>query len=547
MNINDLVKYEYYYTKEKAGDFWMLYRYKQIHDSNLDTVDYTCHINSNKEFCKDDYCSLFQRITRKATPEEIQWLELCSKEGKFIEYNKIGEYMNKEEEWEPKDNEWVVILRENTDNPQMVGIVGKYNSKQGFSHQVDISINNCPKSYNGTQLQKGNDRFPEGYYYCYAYTSNNTSKHALRKALPSEIPNSSLNTMNKFEIGKYYAITNNTYDYFIKILEISDNGLYASYKTNINSDWKPRGYFSNIKYSKELTKEETEGIVNKELSIPKEEDLIGRWYKTGVHKEKFNNQEYVQVNNVKNGNAYFIGTTQHILSNCWTNSLMPKGFSPIEQSSISIPEYVRAFCSHSNQFTKDKIYKTIEGTSATWIRLIDDVGDKNGAQKSYYFIDSTKEEFDKQEYLKGYRESAKPIFQENISIYNYGVDPYQNEIIEIGDEVEVFRKSPNNDYIYHCIGYIGKILRINGNSNFDFEDGYCEYQDSCKLHKKANKNNTIQQQKPDISSAIQVGNDVTVLDVFKPKQSKLMDYSAFIQQSPKELSKISKKKYLTIN
>lgn len=98
LRIVDMVKYEYYYTKEIIGDFWMLYRYKQIHDSNLDTVDYTCHINSNKEFCKDDHCFLFQRTTRKATPEEIKWLELCSEKGKFIEYNKIVEYTNKEED-----------------------------------------------------------------------------------------------------------------------------------------------------------------------------------------------------------------------------------------------------------------------------------------------------------------------------------------------------------------------------------------------------------------------------------------------------------------
>lgn len=246
LSINDLVKYEYYHTKDRDSDFWMLFRFKQIESSNNQAF-YTCCITKYKEFTKEDWLNIsYRRITRKATAEEIQWLEICSKENKFIEFNEINNYMNKEEKWIPKKGEWVVSLID----------------KEPYRKIGDVF-----------QVMRESDSV------VYYLIDTNGSLSTFRKALPHEIPNnSSVNTFN-FEENKYYScidtyLNSNTLWHFqFKSLNTTENKLHYFWSKNYENVIRTNDYLSYDRFKdfKLVTEQEAKGL------LKQEESLIGRY------------------------------------------------------------------------------------------------------------------------------------------------------------------------------------------------------------------------------------------------------------------------------
>lgn len=96
ININSLEENEYYYVEE--DDFWMIGKVSKGNNGNNDdsTLRGDCYymISQDKEYIKEDsWCySDKNRTFRKATPDEIEWLELCHKAGKFLTKEQIKKY-----------------------------------------------------------------------------------------------------------------------------------------------------------------------------------------------------------------------------------------------------------------------------------------------------------------------------------------------------------------------------------------------------------------------------------------------------------------------
>jgi len=118
LSIENLVKYEYYYTKEEG--YWSIFRFKS--DKKQNKAEYSCLINCIDDFRTNDWVSLNNRITRKATKEEIEWLELCSKHSKFIPFDEISSYKE-------------TSKQENNFTPEYVECI---NSKFHGNHKVTV-------------------------------------------------------------------------------------------------------------------------------------------------------------------------------------------------------------------------------------------------------------------------------------------------------------------------------------------------------------------------------------------------------------------------
>lgn len=119
-----------------------------------------------------------------------------------------------------------------------------------------------------------------------------------------------------------------------------------------------------------------------------------------------------------------------------------------------------------------------------------------------------------------------------------------SDIIEVGDEVEVINANSSN---WYSNGVKYKVINVTNNGTRIHTDNDLSYwiqSNHCKVIKKASQiqhnERKVDEQLPNIAQ------NYEILDIFKPKSSKTMDFTAFQQQSPKELGKISKNKHLTI-
>lgn len=251
------------------------------------------------------------------------------------------------------------------------------------------------------------------------------------------------------------------------------------------------------------------------------------------------------------GDLEYIAKSDQITDGNGGSVYLKGKWAEIVEKSVNqeISEYVECLEDGLDR-TKGKIYKVISSLGNNF--TVEDDKSENTWNKNFLkcnvFKLSTKEAYEAQLLLgNNLVENAEIVHQ------NYPVTPeecFNNETIEIGDLVEIITDDTRYyNYSGKPKGYKFIVRDFNQDNSYAREFVGKKIGVSLlglKLIKKANNTTTHINKKPDIPSVIQVGNEVTVLDVFKSKQLKSMDYSAFTQQNPKELSKINKNKFLTL-
>lgn len=197
----------------------------------------------------------------------------------------------------------------------------------------------------------------------------------------------------------------------------------------------------------------------------------------------------------------------------------------------STPEYVKWTNQKDKSYTYGKIYKVEKNGTVTF-----DSGDtcceSMPAHSLSSFVPATKKEFlEQQNWYNGV--ILGNLTETGVQIYDTsaGIDPYMNNVIEVGDEVEVIipcgtgSKAIGDRFIVTKIQevYLSKFGNCTGLMG---EDDFYESKNHCKLtKKKANhQTTTVSSKKPDISSAIQVGNTITTLLRFE-EEDELFDTS----------------------
>lgn len=226
-----------------------------------------------------------------------------------------------------------------------------------------------------------------------------------------------------------------------------------------------------------------------------------------------------------------------------------------QESNSSIPTYVewinnigsrgQGLMGHESYFKQGKIFCTktdnlpgcgLNSSPENWGKALTEYW------YSRNFKPSTKEAYD-------WQNGVKEIFKhyENIQLYPVTKEQCYNgssDIIEVGDEVEVINANSSN---WYSNGVKYKVINVTNNGTRIHTDNDLSYwiqSNHCKVIKKASQiqhnERKVDEQLPNIAQ------NYEILDIFKPKSSKTMDFTAFQQQSPKELGKISKNKHLTI-
>lgn len=129
-----------------------------------------------------------------------------------------------------------------------------------------------------------------------------------------------------------------------------------------------------------------------------------------------------------------------------------------------------------------------------------------------------------------------------------GIDPYMNETIELGDYIKIIKA----DVVDESNNIYGIVTKLNAHDRYpilvktenysNYSVIYCSKVQIIKKSSQIQQNNgkKVDEQLPNIAQ------NYEILDIFKPKLPKTMDFTSFQQQSPKELGKISKNKHLTI-
>lgn len=331
------------------------------------------------------------------------------------------------------------------------------------------------------------------------------------------------------------------------------------------------------------------------ISLPKKPiNLIGRYLKyIGNSKKDPEYGDYFRIDSMeinglfrlkdKASNCHW--TPDEVLNNTSTDfELMPEGFNP-DKVEDNIPKYVKCVKSWSENWTTNKIYK-VEKNQKEFpkkLTLKCDNGEERHVidwyitkENNYGFSIVTEKEYLEQQKQIEIKEelNVKDWITTNMFSTNSSQELKTVKIlkdlsdeIEIGDEV----KTPDGNGIliaiinFDCgyliknnmsIGHNGYPSRYKNNllkGNFsDKRDSWYYHLSDLKLIKKAS--NTTINKKDEFVSPIQVHNNVTdfslnekldILDIFKPKSSKEMDFTNFKQQNPKELYKIDQQKYLT--
>lgn len=300
----------------------------------------------NSWFCKkyEDWRNQLSEI-KPATKEEINWLNICIQENKFIEFNEINNYMNKETRFEVGD--WILTT----------------NNAHGWgARREDV----CNKILQITKIDL-EDLTPFGGRISFDKIIT-VGKEIERKALPHEIPNNS--PVNQ---------------------PIKEEDLLSIAKLKYPIGTK---YFCAVL-----------GNSTTYYEITKEDE-----FKLGA--------------NNKGVYTYRNGAIYHSLHDTI------KWAEIVKQEDNSIPEYVENICYDSR--SKHKIFKTSEKhdfNSLTWKEILID----NGRLKDGTFISSTKEAYDLTNNIKVYPYTTSESLS---NTYTIGIDPYKNEEIEVGDEIQ---------------------------------------------------------------------------------------------------------------
>ena len=194
----------------------------------------------------------------------------------------------------------------------------------------------------------------------------------------------------------------------------------------------------------------------------------------------------------------------------------------------SIPEYLEVIGKYFVENDQiGKIYKTSE----PFPNYLQECSNKNfynwlRVYNTRWFKPSTKEAYDKQFLLTDFAIKTHPVTPEEcISHY----------VIEIGDWVISKNKDKPKEEL--VVGFhFANVMKLQGR-----EDQYCHIS-NYKLVRKANTQTTTINKKPDISSAIQIGNDNTT-NIVIPKSA-----SVVLKNTENEVKiKINQTKTIKIN
>lgn len=476
LTIEQLIEGEVYITEyEDQGE----YIFKATDNNN-----YCSFINTNwfSSLTGDIRPSNGFKTFKKASKEQKDWLNICIQENKFIEFNEINNYMNKETKFEVGD--WVIASYKN-------GCIG-------YRGKLAKVLNNFSYQYEDGTIENNHSNFQfEG----------------VRKALSHEIPNnSSVNTFN-FEKGKYYLIEAylQKTQYYIQFeRQDSDKGIFGGYRVLDSNNWFNLGGFTNVKLIKEVTEQEAKGLPKQELSLLEQAKLK---YSEGIKfKTMLSGNIHISKGTIFSANDFEI--SMNIEKNLgYSNAVVYKNgkwAEIVKQENNSIPEYVECIKTFSNNYIVGKIYKTRNGN------VIGEEGDAPaiyGLNKDRFPI-STKEAYLKQEGKTEWSQFTNN-FQSNSC--NISVDPYKNEEIEVGDLVEIISEYDNSTKLPKGSKYVVEEI-IENSAGFWYRkikgSPSGAKLTSIKLIKKKHSNTTVNKQL-DISSAIQVGNEVTNITIPK--------------------------------
>ena len=269
-------------------------------------------------------CLNYRDTLRLATKEEKEWLLVCEKENKFIEFNEINNYINKETKfekgrWYKMGNNWISKFSHLKDNQfwgENINTISKYHDKSGwlsFKENEPILITNLSEiqeflptnhpdkivkqeekwkvgnkvrfksksSENARYFKKGIDNLAiktinekGSGYDCKIWESDKSDSWDVMFDELELIPNnSSVNTFN-FEKGKYYRADYEdkiTYFVYSKIVGniLYTNGWRWSTETTFNDGREDIStyYLDRIKNPIIVTEQEAKGLPKQELSL----------------------------------------------------------------------------------------------------------------------------------------------------------------------------------------------------------------------------------------------------------------------------------------
>lgn len=492
LTINDLVKYEYYHVKGKKNDnYWAVFRFKTDFEGQNKAV-YTCLLNSIEDYKKDDWVNLDHRITRKATAEEIQWLEICSKENKFIEFDKIKDYMKTKDGFIVGD--WVKIIANGSgvgvkDN----GLIAQLVDKTTVDHRFDY--------YQSPFAVKCRDG---------KYNAMDTKMYI--KALSHEIPNNSVNTFPKEQPKAYdyevvHCKTQEEWDFVCSKIKNppskecfencdTDNSKGNCIDYNRHSSFCWKDYYVKrgdtliysfeewcFKFNHKMPNNtpELSLLEQAKLKYPIGTRFICPYFKSDCLKGKGNLVDHHNLTISESGDITGSGMYYLRYKNQWAEIVQESPKLPIVGKVYdSSFQYVECICSYTGKEV-GKIYEVYD--SPDWFKTKQTIKKfMSFGNWTAWFKPSTYSEYLKQQ------NSITP--EECIN----------NDVIEVGDEVELI-KTPHAGY------YIGDrcIIQKVKNSN-DFEVykkgtteivGGCNFKGHWKITRKANTQTTTINKKVD--------------------------------------------------
>lgn len=503
---------------------------------------------------------------RLANKEEKEWFLICERENKFIPKDQIANYSpitTKKEEimkekW--KVGGWVKITKNNTYFNQIHQILRIRVGEWGKNDNKLLVLKDI--NYQPWAVYEGKDN-----YQCEWIGMNKP-----------EIPFINNTKQPKFEVGKWYKIKLYENSYF----KFEGLGNYGSYNTIhcVDRIWKGNYVSSNTISNSEAENSSVlltdlseiqsflpEGHIDKIVKeLPKEKENLlekaKKLYPVGTKfRSPFNNAEYTVT---QNNHLYTIGNGEYIITvstDKGNGSILPNGASVwsersgwgeiIKQEEI-VPEYVECikYASTDNEYIVGKIYK-VENRKVRTEQGYLGMQELPKSLLNHYqntdFKISTFGEFSAQESLKQWKEYPLTT-KECINTYSIGIDPYQNQEIGLGDEVEVIKHLKfNNDSSDYSKTYlkIGKIyktttnsinyshtgelgIKVEGGENYTFPIG------CFKLIGKANTITTTQNKQVD--SPLPKNKAITTTLLSLDEDELLLDTSVnYVKSSKKEL------------
>lgn len=530
LKIEDLVKGKIYYTINPSNNKYI------FKSRESKTSKYSDRLISDRSFNKNDYFGtggIIERNLRKATLEEKHWLNCCIKENEFVPYEKAMETFN---------NETFAI---EINSQEELNACMEYYKNLGYKENGDSHIYN--REFNWVKIDTK------------CKTWQTVFKHNINGFPVKTLKELGINQQNtqQYEVGRWYkymsphlkkdcwyvkysnlqpvfdrfyydevicldkSIASHKYGYTKKHdysifscnpVLLTDLEIIQQYLPEFHPDKLVKQELKQPSYKYEVVHCETQeqwNFVTKKLNY--------EWQR-GWNILKQTDGYCINVKQATHGSLTWYKDNNSLIYsfNEWCNKF---GHSPdFMNKKQEIPEYLevlqRFFCE------KDQIGKIYKTTEAFPIHL--KYCQKLNWEEAYLknqscFKSSTKEAYEAQFLLtKGIQ--YEKVSDNYTSNYITGVNPYQNETIEIGDFVnwtnsgtfdkkdflgyEVWKISKNNFWIiYNCKKeeYQNYPLNIQG----------------LKIIKKAKNNTTHVNKKVDISSPIQVGNEVTNITIPK--------------------------------